>query len=65
VRAAKRHAERATTRLLRAAQEQGAISPAVTLADVEVMFPALRGVIAEGQDWRRAFELLFAGLRAR
>jgi hypothetical protein len=37
----------------------------VTLADVHVMFPALRGVITEGKDWRRAFELLFAGLSAR
>jgi AcrR family transcriptional regulator len=62
VREEKRRCERAMGRLLRAAKEQGAIGAGVTLADVHLLFPALRGVIAEGKDWRRAFELLYAGL---
>jgi AcrR family transcriptional regulator len=65
VQAERRRLDRGTSKLLRAAQDQGAIAPGVTLADVLVMFPALRGVIAEGKDWRRAFQLLFAGLSAR
>ena len=64
VRDEKRRCERAMRKLLRAAKEQGAIGAGVTLADVHLLFPALRGVIAEGKDWRRAFELLYAGLEA-
>jgi len=63
--AEKRRCERAMRKLLAAAREQGAIRPDVTLADVHILFPALRGVLAEGNDWRRAFELLYAGLTAR
>ena len=62
--AEKRRCERATRKLLRAAQAQGAIRPDVTLEDVHLLFPALRGVLAEGKNWRRAFELLYAGLVA-
>jgi AcrR family transcriptional regulator len=61
--AEKRRCERALGKLLRAAQTQGAIRPSVTIADMHVLFAAVRGVIAEGQDWRRAFALLFAGMQ--
>lgn len=63
--AEKRRCERATRKLLRAAHEQHAIRPDLTLEDVNLLFPALRGVLAEGKDWRRTFELLYAGFVAR
>jgi AcrR family transcriptional regulator len=62
VQAALRRVTRAMGRLLREAQAAGAVRPDATAADVRVMFAALRGVLAEGRDWRRAFELFYAGL---
>jgi AcrR family transcriptional regulator len=65
VQAALRRVTRAMGKLIREAQQAGAVGPDITAADVRIMFAALRGVLAEGRDWRRAFELLYAGLTAR
>ena len=65
VQAAVRRGRRAMGRLLRAAQAEGAVSPDVSPADIPLVFAALRGVVAEGGDWRRAFALLVAGLQRR
>jgi len=64
VRAARARVERGMGRLLRAAREQGAVRPSVTPGDIRLVFTALRGVTAEGGDWRRALEILLAGLGA-
>jgi len=63
VRAATGRVQRPMARLLRAAREQGSIRDDVTAADFRVVFAALRGVGAEGRDWRRALDLLLGGLR--